>query len=171
MILTSCDVLSEQDVRVISQAILVMSASNHCLITDRPDLGFQPETSWTTNFDKEIDALQDLIIKYGAHTITGQEYANSDFVQVRCPGNSFFNVDYTQYFKSPEFIAMCKSINDRRFSGAAVITQFRQWLQLRFLSRSELNQSRTGRLLTVFALWLARLICPGSLKDSRGRGE
>jgi len=79
--------MDEADVRIINQAILAMLGNNYCLITDRPDLGFQVETSWTTCFDKEINALEELIVKYGAHTSTGQEYVHSDFVVVRRPCN------------------------------------------------------------------------------------
>jgi len=75
--------LNEQDVRVINQAILAMLANNNCLITDLPEQGFQAGTSWTTNFTQEIKLLQGLIVKYGSHTVTGNEYANSDSVVVR----------------------------------------------------------------------------------------
>ncbi len=75
--------LTEQDVRVINQAILALLGNNHCLITDRPELGFQAETSWTTNFTQEINALEALIIKCGAHTATGQAYMHSTVIPVK----------------------------------------------------------------------------------------
>lgn len=42
-------------------ARLAMCATHNCLTTDRPDLPRAPDTGWTTDFSKEIKAIDDAI--------------------------------------------------------------------------------------------------------------
>lgn len=52
---------------VVTQALkaarLAMSATNNTLTTDRPDLPRSKETSWTINFDKEIELINQALEK------------------------------------------------------------------------------------------------------------
>ncbi len=80
--------INEPEVQLISRVIVALLATNHCLVTDRPDVVTLPsDLSWTTDFSELIDALQKLIIKHGAHTVTGQEYMSGDIIQVRGIGS------------------------------------------------------------------------------------
>ncbi len=42
-------------------ARVALALHSHCLITDRPDLPRAPDTGWTTDFSKEIQAIDDSI--------------------------------------------------------------------------------------------------------------
>ncbi len=47
--------------RVLRMAHHAMCANNNCLTTDRPDLPVSPETSWTTDFSKELAAIDEAL--------------------------------------------------------------------------------------------------------------
>ena len=42
-------------------ARLALCSTHNCLTTDRPDLPRAPDTGWTTDFSKEIKAIDDAI--------------------------------------------------------------------------------------------------------------
>lgn len=50
-------------IAVLEAAKLAMAATNNTLTTDRPDLPRSEKTSWTINFNKEIDLIDQAIEK------------------------------------------------------------------------------------------------------------
>jgi hypothetical protein len=55
------DAQSMSILQALRDAMLAMLASNNCLITDRPDLPRADDTCWTTDFSKEIEAVDEAI--------------------------------------------------------------------------------------------------------------
>lgn len=57
-------------------AQLALLSHNNCLITDRPDLPRAPDTGWTTNFTRELAAIDAAIC-----ALTGECFGGADSVQ------------------------------------------------------------------------------------------
>lgn len=58
--------------KALNAARLTMCATNNTLTTDRPDLPRSEETSWTVNFNSEIQLIDDALQAI-ASTGTGRE--------------------------------------------------------------------------------------------------